>query len=652
MVMRQYIIPLLGIICSLLPFGSKEQTLSTPMGVPEYPIKHITLTSIEQYPAIIVRAQDYEMLRRNFEQLPDNSNAKRNKIVRAWFSDNENDREAATREFIRYWKNYTKRWSRENIEREKPDGVSMRGIWRCIHLYDLVESYGYLTEKDRLEFRDALVRTVEYALGSDPDNLKLPGQELYGWRVSNIWADVALSAGTVALAFPELPQAEKWLNFSVKEILWILENGTWDGAWHECPRYHLYQMKTTSNFFIALFNRTGINLFTHPAMKSLAKWCIDFSTPRDLVAGAAANVSKGVVMSLGLGDSTWGENMSVINICAYYLKDSEPQLSKELMWLWKRTGFKFSEELVTDLLINPSLPATGVHLKSTVAAQKGHILMRDRHDTKDEVWFLLKCGKASLCGHENGDANSFSLMAFGAPLALDAGSGDYGDPNHKKWNKRSIAHNLVIFRKTGETDPEKYNSSAWENGKIINWQSNDEIDYSVTDASIPNKVEKYIRHVVFMKPQYFVIMDEIKSNRESSFLIHSPAERIEWDKHSVTLYTPWKTWLDVHAVLPERELQPNEREGQIGAWTSKIADTRSWYKFKTQKYIEIKGKASENYVTVLHPRKKGIKPLKTSYDSSNKELQIEIDGRKDIIRFTMNGINIKKGSHTFEYANN
>lgn len=637
------------LISLLSQLCGKSRIDTAQIGIPEKPIKNITLKPIDKFPSIIVRYQDYDRLKANFDALPSDAPAKRNKMVRAWFSPNEQDRVKATQEFVSFWKNYSQRWTKERLAAQRADGVAMRGVWRAVHLYDIVASYGYLTDSERTEFRDALVQAVEYALGSDPDNMRVPSMENLGWRLSNIWTDVALAPGVVAMAFPELPQAKKWLEFSVNELLWGTENGTWDGAWHECPRYHLYQMKITVNFLIALRNRTGIDLFTHPDIKAQGRWCVDFATPRDLVAGKAANQPSGVVLSLGLGDSTWGENMGVINLLAGCLKDSDPLLSQQLMWLWSRSGFTSSEEPLSDLLIDNNLKAAkSVALTSTIAPTKGYVLMRDAHDTPDEVWFMLKCGKTSMCGHENGDANSFSLMAFGTPLALDAGSGDYGDPNHRAWNKRSVSHNVVAFSKGAQQELE---SSAWVDGQVLNFQTNKAVDYSATDASAANNVERYVRHVVFVKPHYFVIRDEIKSDKSSVFLLHSPAERIEWDKHKVSLYTPWNTWLDMHVLAPARELTPNEREGQIGAWTNRVPDTRSWYKFKTQKYIEVNANACEDFITVLQPCKEGTPQLKATLSADGKSVEVLIDGRKDTIKFTDNGVSIAKGRDIFEYTN-
>lgn len=607
------------------------------MKLPNYEFDYIKLSQIEEYPNIIVRKSDYTFYKKNYKALPENSEAKKSSIVRAWFSDDENDRFKATEEFKKYWKNYSKKWDIPRYtsntfgdQVKVPDGVALRGIWRTVHLYDLVRGFGYLTNEEINEYKNRLVQVVENSIGSNPDMLNLPGEEMYSWRHSNMWSDVAISAGMVALAFPELPQSEKWINFAVNEILWMLEEGTWDGAWHECPRYHLYEMKTVGNFFICLYNRTGINFFQHPAIHALAKWCVDFSTPKDIVAGKEAGCPDGVIMSPGIGDSLWGENMGILNIFAPFVSETDEILAQEMVWTWKNSGHRFSQEAVTDLYINPDLPSVSPKLGSKVSNIKGHILMRSNPNTDEDIWMLLKCGRVSMCGHENGDANSFSLFAYGVPMSLDSGSGDYNDPNHRKWNKKSISHNVVVFRSENESDFDKYNDSKWEDGHIIKWESNEKYDYSITDASYANDVKKYFRHVLFIKPYFFVVWDEIESDRESSFMLHSPCKEIKWYDNRIVFDTHENTQLEVVSILPLRSLVPNEYSGQIGAWTYKKAKTDCWYQFRTQKFIEIRGFENEDYLTLLYPKK-----------SNSGDIDVKFNTVDNIIKVKLNGLDYK-----------
>ena len=97
------------------------------------------------------------------------------------------------------------------------------------------------------------------------------------------------------------------------------------------------------------------------------------------------------------------------------------------MSLLSFSGYIYSEEPVLDLLIDRSLPVTAPqNMGSDICPQRGYILMRDKFETDDEIWFLLKCGKTSM--HDHADKNSFSLIAYGTPMALDAGAADYNDP--------------------------------------------------------------------------------------------------------------------------------------------------------------------------------------------------------------------------------
>ena len=227
--------------------------------------------------------------------------------------------------------------------------------------------------------------------------------------------------------FYDQPQSKDWVNYALAELKWQLSHSVWDGCWHETPRYHAYTMKLMGQFMEVLYNRTGIDMFQHEKNKELAYWFVRFNSPRDKVASLNVGIADGVKLFPGLGDAAWGENLAPVNQYASHYAKTDPKLSAELMWLWSLSGYMYSEEPVLDLLIDRSLPAAAPqNMGSDICPQRGYILMRDKFETEDEIWFLLKCGKTSM--HDHADKNSFSLIAYGTPMALDAGAADYNDP--------------------------------------------------------------------------------------------------------------------------------------------------------------------------------------------------------------------------------
>ena len=57
----------------------------------------------------------------------------------------------------------------------------MRGIWRCVYIYDIVAGFGFLTEVQRLEFRDTLVERIHWAIGPQRPSA-IPCRQLAQWE--------------------------------------------------------------------------------------------------------------------------------------------------------------------------------------------------------------------------------------------------------------------------------------------------------------------------------------------------------------------------------------------------------------------------------------------------------------------------------------
>ncbi len=546
-------------------------------------------------------------------------------------------RRKATADFIAYWKNYALRWTEANLGRESPDGVSMRGIRRCLLLYDLVASYGYLTAEETKEFRATLVRSIEFALGSDAAHPRINPKD--GSRRMNIWTDVVTAAAMVGLAFPDLPQARGWIEFAVSEINWQLERGVWDGCWHESPRYHTAMITITGLFFHVLERRTGVNQFSHPQFKALLDWLVRFQTPLDKVAGGTIGHPEGVALLPGIGDASWTNiSFGVAGMFAPHYAQSDPRFAARLMWVWQRAGRPYGGDSVewAQVLIDPQLRAEPQTLGSDSSPGKGYVVMRSRVDTPDEIWFLLRCGNATRSGHDNADWNAFNLYAFGAPLALDSASGAYSDPRHKAWHDKAVAHNTVVF---GGRSQQRLD------GKILTWVTRPEVDYSASDASVPAGVERFVRHVVLVKPDYFVMWDEIKSDEPARWMLHTPATKFEWAEHGVRCITPWSAELDVQVVWPTAPLVAGTQPGKYSDWAEKQPQ-RDQHPFQFQDYFGIPNAPGRDFLVVLHPRKPGSPALgvRDVGEAGRPALEITLGARTDRIALRPDGADVRVGN--------
>ena len=620
---------------------------------------------ITSYPCLILNAAEKDKLKKNYNQL--SLADKRLELpVKAWITDGNADEKAkATQFFIKYWKEYNKKWTVANLKKDNPDGVGMRGIWRCIHFYDAVQALGMLQESDRIEFRDSLVKSIELALGNDAKHPKITSN--IGFRHINIWGDVVLSAGITGMAFPELPQSKDWVQFAMNEINWQLTTGEWDGCWHESARYHMWQLNICGQFFEILKNRTGIDMFQHPSIKRMCEWAVTYSTPLTTVPVLKNPKPNGISLMPAIGDASWEpESYGMLNLYARQYVKTDPRLSEKLQWQWLSSGSTTSGcTSATVLLIDPSIKSQKpALLTSSISKRKGYVLMRDKFDTPDDVWFLQKSGEPSYSGHENADRNSFSLFADGVPLAMDAGSGNYNDPRHFAWHKKTISHNAIIFEDSKHPgEILQYKSQKIVTGNVLAWKTTVEADFSSLDASAASDVERNVRNVLFVKPDYFVIYDEIKSKQNSYWLLHTPAEKFDWKEHSVDCITPWGVNLNLFVLSPERTVDTTVRDGAIGDWvdaSTNVIEPRTgqrlkakgkendFWPFRYQKYLAIPGKPNENFLMVLQPHRTTTPLLKIKKISETK-IEVQDGNRKDVIEFVDGGVQLKKGEKVISF---
>ena len=210
---------------------------------------------------------------------------------------------------------------------------------------------------------------------------------------------------------------------------------------------------------------------------------------------------------------------------------------------------------------------------------------------------------------------------------MDSGSGAYSDPAHKAWNDKAIAHNTVVF---GDR------SQARKDGRILAFSSKPEADYSVTDASSPAGVERYVRHVVFVKPDYFVIWDQLTATEPANWVIHTTATDFEWREHQVRCLTPWQVNLDVHVLLPETPLKPGVEQGRFET-VDKGPDNP--LRFPAQAYLKIPNAPGANFLTVLHPLKAGEAPLTIKRTGATEAPVLEITRgtQRDVLELRAGG---------------
>ncbi len=158
---------------------------------------------------------------------------------------------------------------------------------------------------------------------------------------------------------------------------------------------------------------------------------------------------------------------------------------------------------------------------------------------------VMLCFKSSRFGsfsHSHADQNSFVLEAFGRPLLIDSGFYPwYGSPHDLAWTRHTRAHNAVLIDDRGQ--------AVWRmdaSGRIVAFATAPDYDYCAGDATAAYQVDSYehthrplplpersaadlgveraIRHVIFLRPAIFVVIDDLvtATPRPMQLAFHAP----------------------------------------------------------------------------------------------------------------------------------
>ena len=652
---RQLILTLYFLLSLLFPVAIG----ATAPGSTPSEFNDISLKPVTQRPCLLVDAAGIPEVKRRFEAMPIRPPAdpkRMGKPLYALLYGDEAAKKEATADFLATL--------RKVFNNPVPNPLwAIRRTSELLYYYDIIASFGYLTKEEQQEFENDVVSAAKYYVGENPARFPSPqtprvnGLEFpKGFSTCNRWADQVVVAGMVGLNFPEHPLSKAWVQYTIQQIQWQLDNGTWDGAWNECPRYHDAMMRIYSGFFQALKRRAGVDFYQNRNVKALLDWYVRFSSPLVRFPETTTHNPAGEPTLPVWGQSNYGSGFfSSLALYAPQYATTDPALAKRLMWMWRRAGTPSAGGSYFDLAFpmqaDPSLPDEPQILGSDFCKDFGYVLMRSGFNTPKETAVYMRGGKRGVT-HARSELGSIDLFSQGIPLALGSEAGPYGPGI--EWNISQQSNNVVVFGGKSRNHGES-------NGKIDAWFTNPQVDYAVADCSCPasryvkpEEAFHWCRHLLLVKnPDYLVVWDEISSPMPSEYVLHTTAEKLIWGKNLITSRTAYNADLDIHVLAPSNPLAPNEKEGRFGAamedpkHPGKFAGKQDPYPFNTLKYLSIPAKPGESFLTVLHPRRPDGAPLTaTLVSSSNKKITLKLAnaGKTDLVTLGVHGASFQRGA--------
>ena len=315
-----------------------------------------------------------------------------------------------------------------------------------------------------------------------------------------------------------------------------------DGSYGEGISYKEFDLETTAPAFVAVDRVFGIDYWeTTNVKKSLLYSLYNFAQP------ASA--------SLDMGDS---HPPSARTIAPLVRQTKDPTYR----WFYEQ----FAHNSIVDFIFfDESIAAQPPKLPtSRIFWNKGNATFRTGWNKDDSV-FLFHAG--ANFNHNHADQGAFLLTAFGEPLITEAGWSDYyKDPYYATFFTQAAGHNTVLVdgNPESQTLPDTPQFAALDSyPKITDAVTSEFYDAVGSDLTsvYQNRLSHYTRRVVFVKPYYFVVFDDLAVNGEPAtfdWLLHLPDRARTTNTPGLALYKGDK------ASLAVRTLAPNNARSEVG----------------------------------------------------------------------------------------
>ena len=263
-----------------------------------------------------------------------------------------------------------------------------------------------------------------------------------------------------------------------------------DGSWKEGPGYWNYGISTSFPFSDALRRLTGgqINLYDHHKLKNTVDFPINCFLPPDRVVNFA---DCGKHFPGGMAFRKFAREYG--NGAAAYFD----QLTSD-----RRPSIKLAELFWDASDTVPELPAPP-H-PSAYFPDAGWCVMRGSWQDPDAPVMALKIG-ATVEPHGHADVGNYIIHAGRKTAVRELGIGRYGDPG--EWIFKSThGHNLPLFDGQGQPGDRRLVGTV---EKVEFTGTYDYLRASIASAYGIDKLAVYVRHYLYLRPDLFVVIDEI-----------------------------------------------------------------------------------------------------------------------------------------------
>ncbi len=310
-----------------------------------------------------------------------------------------------------------------------------------------------------------------------------------------------------------------------------------DGSYGEGISYQEFDLETTLPAMTALENVFGIDYWRHSNVLGSLSYPIYTFVPSSSA-------------SPDMGDSHPPSGRTLAPLAAR---------AKDPLARWFYNQFPHSAAIDFIFFNDTITGRSPAELKlptSRVFRDKGNAVFRTGWE-KDDWVFLFRAG--ANFNHNHADQGSFLLTAFGEALITESGwSHYYNDPYYATYFTQAVGHNTVLIdgNPISQSLPDTPQFAALDSfPRITDSVTSEFYDAVGSDlASVYHgKLSRYLRRIVFVKPHYFVIFDDLAMKEPARFdsLLHLPDRSRVTTAVDRALYTGDKAALAVRSFASE-----------------------------------------------------------------------------------------------------
>jgi len=427
-----------------------------------------------------------------------------------------------------------------------------------------------------------------------------------GMRAENMSIDAWAGVGVTAVILRDHPKAAEWRATALKMFdqtmnVLVAECGAWCEGWN----YYFWSLHLLLGFAYPM-RSAGIDLFANPRFKAMIAFVPDSLSPRSL-----AYDGRRIPPAFGsYGEGGTGPFGYLMSRAAGAYAASDPELSARLMWAYREVAepplpqsmWKDNDLELIALLSDFDLPAREPARTSRGCKGTGAIF-HHRHEDGSETFLIARA--SPLWPHCHLDAGSFFMYYRNAPLISEAARG--ANAANALVKHAADGHNTIVF----DGKPTCY---VWPcRQDLVKFASRGQLEYAVLDCrqdqlTLPGGKSRghgdqhamdvdvrHFRHIIFLKPDLFVIYDSVKTQGPgapyaSDCRYHCYATGVQFDGCHALFTGNHGIDLDLNVVLPAKPVFA----------TKKVVDTHS---------AEFANAPDAPYLVVLSPRKAGTQPL-------------------------------------------